>query len=152
MKSKSTSKKRSPKDYAEALFFKTKKVFKDFHLTSESSSLEVMNAYNISLLFSFSLLQEVLNKKNNSRFLEKIIAEYHRLLGKVAYVKTATALTEKEKEALGERITSLFGKYYYLEIEVDPSLIGGLTVEAGDKVLDESVLGKINKLEKHFQE
>lgn len=155
MKTKLKPKKTSPKAYAEKLFFEAKKIFKEFHLSRSHSPLAIVNVNNIIFLSFLASLFRVLIEEKNPNLLEEIVKEYRQLLkrefpGEIAYVKTAIPLTEEEEVALNERLASIFGKYYLLEIEVKPELIGGLTVEVEDKVLDESVLGKIKELEQHL--
>lgn len=152
MKANSALKKKSPKEHAQDLFLKTKKIFKEFRLSRKESPLVLMNINNLAFLTAFL---EIFNLEKNPRFVKEVIKEYRLLLKRelpeeVALVKTAVVLTEEEEALLRERLASIFGKYYRLDIEVAPELIGGLRVEIGDKVLDESVLGKIKKLEKHF--
>lgn len=152
MKAKPALKKNSPKEQAQDLFLKTKKIYKEFRLSRKESPLVLMNINNLTFLTLFS---EIFSQGKSPDFIAAVIKEYRLLLKKelpeeVALVKTATALTEEEEELLSERLASVFGKYYRLDIEVVPELIGGLRVEIGDKVLDESVLGKIKELQQHL--
>lgn len=155
MEAKKRLKKNSPRDYAETLFLKTKKIFREFYLSRGDSPLAIINVNNLVFFTFFSALLEIFAKEKNTTFIEEIAKEYHQLLkkefpGEIAYVKTAVALTSEEEAILSERLASVFGRYYRLEIEVKPELIGGLVVEIGDSVLDESVLGKIKELEQHL--
>lgn len=155
MKTKSLSQKTSPKDYAEVLFLNTKKIFEEFRLTRRDSPLVVMNASNLAFLSFLSLLLEILTKEKDISFVKKIINEYGQLLkrefpGEIAHIRTATALTEEEKVILNERLASVFGKYFHLDIEIEPELIGGFVITIGDKVLDESVLGRIEELGRYL--
>lgn len=145
----------SAKDYAEVLFLKTKKIFEEFHLTRRDSPLVVMNASNLAFLAFLSLVLELLTKEKNISLVKEVVKEYSHLLkrefpGEIAHVKTATALTEEEKAVLNERLASIFGKYFHFDIEIEPELIGGLVITIGDKILDESVLGRIKELEQHL--
>jgi len=155
MKTKLKLEKTSPKSYAKKLFFETQKISKEFHLSRSHSPLAIVNVNNLTFLSFLTSLFKVFAEEKNPNFLEDIIKEYRQLLkrefpGEIAYVKTAVPLTEEEEVVLSERLASIFGKYYLLEIEVKPELIGGLIVEIEDKVLDESVLGKIKELEEHL--
>lgn len=146
------NKQTTPKEYAKLLFSRTKKIFTEFHLSQKDLPLTIMNVSILALLSSLLPLLKVLIEEKNFGLLDEIIKEYQQLLKRgfpseeVAYVKTAIPLTEEEKADLNDRLASIFGKYYRLEIEVEPDLIAGLVVQIEDKVLDESVLGKIEEL------
>ena len=70
---------------------------------------------------------------------QEFVREYNVVKGIVnATVTSSTALSKENFEAI------------VLENKVDPSLIGGFVVKVGDKQIDASIAGKLNKLEKHF--
>lgn len=80
-----------------------------------------------------------------------VAAEYRRLLnrerGVVEAVATAAlALTAGETEALQKKVAAMTGKTVDLRVEVDDSLIGGLTVRVGDTLYDASVRGRLERL------
>ena len=83
--------------------------------------------------------------------LSSISDEYDRLLdakrGIVrALVTSATELTDPEASAVRERIEAMTGSRIELRREVDPGLIGGLTVRVGDELIDASVRGRLERL------
>lgn len=83
--------------------------------------------------------------------LAAVAAEYHRLLNKEhgvieAVAKSATALDRTETEALTRKVAEMTGKTVDLRIEVDESLIGGITVRVGDTLYDASVRGRLERL------
>ncbi|PKM82208.1 MAG: F0F1 ATP synthase subunit delta [Firmicutes bacterium HGW-Firmicutes-14] len=67
-----------------------------------------------------------------------------------ARVKTAAELTEADLEALKDKLNAVTGKNVRLQPEVDPSLIGGVMVRIGDKVIDGSLLGRLEKLKENL--
>ena len=78
-------------------------------------------------------------------------AEYRRLLnqqrGIVEAVATAAApLDRAETEALAKKLAAMTGRTVDLRVEVDPALIGGLTVRVGDTLYDASVRGRLERL------
>jgi F-type H+-transporting ATPase subunit delta len=80
-----------------------------------------------------------------------IAAEYRRLLNRQqgvvdAVARTALPLTAEETEALRRKMTDMTGREVHLTVEVDPSLIGGLTVRVGDTLYDASVRGRLERL------
>ncbi|HJP89688.1 MAG TPA: ATP synthase F1 subunit delta [Candidatus Limnocylindrales bacterium] len=83
--------------------------------------------------------------------LGKIASEYRRLLqeerGEVdAIATTASPLTAAETAALASKLAEMTGKTVDLRVEVDESLIGGLTVRVGDTLYDASVRGRLERL------
>jgi F-type H+-transporting ATPase subunit delta len=83
--------------------------------------------------------------------LPDIAREFGRLLdehrGVVTAVATSAAPLEAgDVEALRTRVESLTGTQVQLRTEVDPSLIGGVTVRIGDRLYDGSVRGRLERL------
>ncbi len=80
-----------------------------------------------------------------------ILAEFERLVRrrperKVAHVVTAVALDDAERRAMEARITSQFGPDLEFEYKVDKSIIGGVYLRVGDRVIDGSVAAKLAAL------
>jgi F-type H+-transporting ATPase subunit delta len=83
--------------------------------------------------------------------LSNVAAEYHRMLNQQngvveAVAKTAMPLTDDETAALQKRVAGMTGRTVDLRIEVDESLIGGITVRVGDTLYDASVRGRLERL------
>ena len=83
--------------------------------------------------------------------LPNVTAEYRRMLneqrGIVAAVATsAMPLSQEETVALQRKVTEMTGRTVDLRVEVDESLIGGLTVRVGDTLYDASVRGRLERL------
>jgi F-type H+-transporting ATPase subunit b len=68
------------------------------------------------------------------------------LSGASAEIISALPLTEEEKEIVRQDITSKTGSQT-VTFRVDPSILGGLVVKVGDKVLDGSVSGQLESLQ-----
>lgn len=66
--------------------------------------------------------------------------------GALADVTSALPLTKDEQEAVKKDILLKIGKQATVTFRVDPSILGGLIIRIGDKVLDGSVAGKIEGL------
>jgi F-type H+-transporting ATPase subunit delta len=72
---------------------------------------------------------------------------HHRREGIVeAIISSATALEPTDVEALRERLTVMTGKRVELHQEVDASLLGGVSVRIGDRLIDGSVRGRLERL------
>jgi F-type H+-transporting ATPase subunit delta len=61
----------------------------------------------------------------------------------VARVTTPVALSPEQEQKLTDSLTRLYGRRMSLQIELDPSLLGGLVVQVGGEVIDGSVASKL---------
>ena len=64
----------------------------------------------------------------------------------VAKVVSAKKLTVKQTEALTKELKSAIGSDVAIEAEVDESLIGGLVVKVGSRMVDSSIRTKLQNL------
>lgn len=68
-----------------------------------------------------------------------------------ASVRTATALSPQQTEHLSARLSALAGGKGHLDIREDQTLIGGLTVRLGSRLIDASVRSKLERLERKLK-
>ena len=83
--------------------------------------------------------------------IQGVATEFRRLLNKEhgvveAVATTASKLDAEETAALKRKVAEMTGKTVDLRVEVDESLIGGLTVRVGDTLYDASVRGRLERL------
>jgi F-type H+-transporting ATPase subunit delta len=83
--------------------------------------------------------------------LPRLAAEFRRLDNARQGITLATAtsaapLTPDEIRALTERMEQFTGGRVELDVQVDPSLLGGLVVRVGDRLIDGSVRGRLERL------
>lgn len=64
----------------------------------------------------------------------------------IAEVTSAHALTDGQKSALMDTLKGTVAKSIKLETKVDPSLLGGLVVKIGSRMIDSSLKTKLNSL------
>lgn len=69
-----------------------------------------------------------------------------------ADVRSATALTADQEKALAEALKSSVGKDVKMNVTVDESLIGGLVVKVGSKMIDTSIRSKLAALQNTMKE
>ncbi len=74
-----------------------------------------------------------------------VLEEVGELQGTEAEVVSALPLTEEEQETLRQDILSKTGAQA-VTFRVDPSILGGLVIRVGDKVIDGSVAGQLQLL------
>jgi F-type H+-transporting ATPase subunit delta len=99
---------------------------------------------------AFNLVR-VLVKRGNLELIGPIAVEYQRLLNKQrgvvsALVTSAAPLTADEDTAIRARVAQLTGTTVDVTTTVDPALIGGVTVRIGDRLIDASVRGRLERL------
>ncbi len=71
------------------------------------------------------------------------VLEGASLSGQNAVVTSAVPLTDSEQSTVKSEVLAKLGGGGEVEFKVDPSILGGLVVRVGDKVLDDSVVGKL---------
>jgi F-type H+-transporting ATPase subunit delta len=62
-------------------------------------------------------------------------------------VRTASALPSGEEQSIRAALKKRFNRDIELDQQIDPSLIGGAIIDAGDVVIDGSVRGRLTRLE-----
>ena len=63
-----------------------------------------------------------------------------------ATVSTPEPLSSADLAVVKKRVEALAGSQVELTADVDPTLIGGLTIKIGDKLIDASVRGRLERL------
>ena len=104
-------------------------------------------------------LVSVLVTKGKLGMIGDIADEYQRLVdnyrgiegAEVAEVTTAIPLDDEDKLRLAQRLTSLVGKPVVLKPNVDSSLIGGIIIRFGDKLIDGSIRSKLLALKRELE-
>lgn len=102
------------------------------------------------------LVGEALDEKRQHALLDEffsgvqsgkvVLLEDVSLSGASAEITSALPLTDEEKEIVRKDIISKVGSQT-VTFRVDPTILGGLVIKVGDKVLDSSVSGQLASLE-----
>ncbi|MBC7186150.1 MAG: ATP synthase F1 subunit delta [Calditrichaeota bacterium] len=69
----------------------------------------------------------------------------------VARVVTAVPPTPKERESLRAIVARRFGQGVEVQFEVDPEILGGVLIKAGDRVIDGSLAGRLAALHQRLR-
>ena len=76
------------------------------------------------------------------------LAELSRRRGEItAEVTSARPLTDEQLQTLSESLRTKLGGKVSVEPSVDPSLIGGLVVRVGSRMIDASLKTKLQRLQ-----
>lgn len=63
-----------------------------------------------------------------------------------AYVTSAYPLTDAQRETIQTRLAASLNASVVIHESVDPSLLAGATIKVGDKIIDDSMRGKLQQL------
>ena len=80
-----------------------------------------------------------------------VVLEGQTLVGASAEVISALPLTAEEQSTVKKEVLSKMGTQSTVAFRIDPSILGGLVIRVGDKVLDGSVSGKLDGLRQNMQ-
>ncbi len=82
------------------------------------------------------------------QIIDTYLSELARRRGEVtAQVTSAVALSDAQRQALIESLNSSVGGKVQVDVTVDDSLIGGLIVKIGSRMIDNSLRSKLQRLQ-----
>jgi F-type H+-transporting ATPase subunit b len=103
------------------------------------------------------VINEALDAKRQQKLIDEffsgieggkvIVVEGEELDGDSAVVTSALPLSADETKRIEKGLKDQLGSEAEIEFKVNPSILGGLVVRVGDKVVDGSVSGKLTSLE-----
>jgi F-type H+-transporting ATPase subunit delta len=105
------------------------------------------------LTLNFLLL--VLDKKRQT-YLDLIFKEFEEMADESRNIKkaeliSAMAVSDEDVKTLSETLSRSTGKTIQLRLTIDPSMIGGVKIRMGDKIIDASVAKKLDMLKKSLK-
>jgi len=117
-------------------------------LTGRLGDINPMALKLVSLLVTKSRLSMVNDIADEY---QRLLDNYHGVEGaEVAEVTTAIPLDDDDRLRLAQRITDLMGKPVVLKPKVDASVIGGIIIRVGDKLIDGSIRSRLVALKKEI--
>jgi F-type H+-transporting ATPase subunit delta len=89
------------------------------------------------------------------RNLEANLADYARLVADwrqrlIAVVRVAAALTDRQRERLTAALTAIYGRGIQLNVIIDPQVVGGMSVQIGDDLIDGTLSSRLAALRRHW--
>ena len=98
-------------------------------------------------LHTINLLKRVVVLRRG-RSIDATLATYSNYVSNsrnrlVAHVKTAIALTDSQISALIAALTKQMGKEVHINIEIDPKVLGGISIRYADDVIDGTVVNRL---------
>jgi len=96
-------------------------------------------------------LARLLVRKNRTALARDIELAFRQLIEEErgithARARTAVPLSETEVAALSRRLQEQTGHEVILEVEVDPSVLGGVVVQIGDRLIDASTRARLQAM------
>ena len=97
-------------------------------------------------------LVRLLVERNRISALPGVLEQYRLLADRVggvvrAQVTTAVDVADSVRKAISDTLRERFGKEVQIELRKDPSIIGGLVVRVGDRVIDNSIRTHLQQLQ-----
>jgi F-type H+-transporting ATPase subunit delta len=74
----------------------------------------------------------------------RIAADRRRRL--IAVVRTATEPTAQQRQRLAQALAAIYGHEVYVNVVIDPTVVGGMTIQVGDELIDGSVATRLGSL------
>ena len=97
---------------------------------------------------AIALIERVVTRRRDlpvARVLQEIVeAAALRRERRVATVTSAVALTSEQVGRLGSALSTSYGVPIQVQVEVDPSIVGGVIVKVGDQLIDGSVTRRLD--------
>ena len=86
----------------------------------------------------------------------EVEAEYRQLLNEYqsieqVEVRSAVSLEDGELERITRFLSGMINKQVSLDARVDPTILGGLVIKVGDKLIDGSTRTRLGELGKQLQ-
>lgn len=63
----------------------------------------------------------------------------------VAVVVSAVPLSDRQKQRLGAALATIYGREVHLNLDVDPTVLGGVTVRIGDEVINGTIADRLDE-------
>jgi F-type H+-transporting ATPase subunit b len=115
---------------------------------------------SLAIAAANKLVGEALDEKKQRSLLDEffsgvksgklIVLDGENFQGESAQVTSALPLSKAEEESVKRDVLAKAGAKE-ISFHVDPSILGGLVIRVGDKVLDSSVAGKLEGLRQNFR-
>lgn len=105
----------------------------------------------ITLNFLLLILQ-----KKREKYLNQMVNHFILLANEArgiikAEVTSAVKLTSEQLDELRKSLEKMTGKSVLIELKINEAILGGLIVRIGDRIIDGSIITKLQKLENHLK-
>lgn len=127
-----------------AEFFRDPKVSREEKVETVGNTFQSMPPHVVNLV-------RILAARDRIHLLPAILQEFTALDREAkgileARVTVARPIDQREQDEVRRRLEQLTGKSVELRTDVDPSILGGIVVRMGDRLIDASVAGRLQRL------
>jgi F-type H+-transporting ATPase subunit delta len=89
------------------------------------------------------------------RTLEANLADYARLVAAwrqrlIAVVRVATALSDRQRQRLIAALSATYGHDIQLNVVIDPQVVGGMSIQIGDELIDGTLSSRLAALRRRW--
>jgi F-type H+-transporting ATPase subunit delta len=103
---------------------------------------------------TLTLVSEAVTRPR-ARTLEQALENFGQLVAEraqryVAVVRSAVPLTEAHQDRLRALLQRKYGREIHLNTEVVPEIVGGLSIQVGDEVIDGTIAGRIAEVQRRL--
>jgi F-type H+-transporting ATPase subunit delta len=132
-----------------AQFFKDPSIATDEKLRALESLFGEMRPHVLNLL-------RVLLTRYRLHLVPAILAELESLQREAqgiaeAEVTVARPIDDRERNSIATQLGQVTGKRVQVHTRVDPSILGGIVVRLGDRLIDASVAGRLQRLRQEME-
>jgi len=99
------------------------------------------------------ITQAAVNPRGRS--LEANLADYARLVADwrqrlIAVVRVAAALSDRQRERLTAALSAIYGHGIQLNVVIDPRVVGGMSIQIGDELIDGTLGSRLAALRRRW--
>jgi F-type H+-transporting ATPase subunit delta len=99
------------------------------------------------------ITQAVINPRG--RNLEANLADYARLVADwrqrlIAVVRVATELSDRQRQRLVTALSAIYGHGIQLNVIIDPRVVGGMSIQIGDELIDGTLSSRLAALRRRW--
>ena len=95
----------------------------------------------------YDALQQTLHSNGADDQMEEVLTHFWELARgsgpRDAVITSAIELSPQQQAASTQQLRAKYGPALAIDFKIDPQILGGLIVQVGDKVLDESVRSRL---------
>jgi F-type H+-transporting ATPase subunit delta len=115
--------------------------------TSDKQALVATLLDGKALPGTVRLVQESLTERHSR--VRQALRDYARIAADarqrtVAFVKAAAPLDADARRRLADALSRQYGRAVHVNVEVDPSVVGGVSVEIGDDLIDGTIASRLD--------
>lgn len=128
-----------------------------FYSREEQAAAVAAIAKKMGLTEALTGALGVMAQKRRLFVLPQLIVSLRRMISEdkgevVAEVTAAKSMTKAQQDKLAKALKASMGKDVKINLAVDESLIGGLIVKVGSKMIDSSIASRLNALQNSMKE